>query len=219
MIDLLAVTAHPDDLEICVGGIFLKAKKEGKKTGLIICTRGESGGYAEQQTRVQEALRANALLGLDYFRHLDFPDAGMFFGKEAVDTLIPLLRECSPKILLTLHRDDYHPDHVAVSKAVEAASFVAGLKKHSQDDSDWKPKELMYFSGDLRTNKHKPDILINIEDVYEEKLACCAAHESQNIVGHARRQAEWLGYLGGCKYAEGLYLRNPLTLNQASSLF
>ena len=218
MVDILAVTAHPDDLEICVGGLFLKAKKEGKSTGLIICTRGESGGYASQSTREDEAREAAKLLGLDYFKHLNFPDAGVFFSEESVNTLIPLLRECSPKLLLTLHQNDYHPDHVAVSRIVESATFVAGLKKHSTDNSDWKPKELLYFSADYRTNKFKPDILINIEDVWEDKLKCCAAHASQNITEHAKKMGEWFGQLGRCKYAEALFLRNPLTLNAASSL-
>ncbi|MCL2853906.1 MAG: PIG-L family deacetylase [Defluviitaleaceae bacterium] len=219
MIDLLAVTAHPDDLEVCAGGLFLKAKKEGKKTGLIIFTRGESGGYAEQSTREHEAAEGARLLGLDYFKHLNFNDAGVYFGEETVNTLVPLLRECSPKILLTLHKDDYHPDHVAVSRTVDAATFVAGLRKHSKDNTDWKPKELMYFSADYRTNKSKPDILINIEDVIEERNKCCDAHTSQGVTPHAIKAAEYLGRLARCKYAEGLYLRNPLTLNSASGLF
>ena len=219
MTDILAVTAHPDDLEICAGGLFLKAKKEGRRTGLIICTRGESGAYAEGDTREKEALKAARLLGLDYFRHLDFPDSGVFFNEANVGTLIPLLRECSPKILLTLHKDDYHPDHVAVSQIVEAATFAAGLKKHSMDNSDWKPKEFLYFTADYRTNKHRPDIIINIDDVWEEKMECCAAHASQNITAHTKRMDEWFGNLGRCNYAEALFLRHPLTLNTVNGLF
>lgn len=219
MVDILAVTAHPDDLEVCAGGIFLKAKKEGKKTGLIIFTRGESGGYAQQSTREQEAKKGAKLLGLDYFRHLDMPDAGVVFSEETVSRLIPLLRECSPEILLTLHQDDYHPDHVAVSRIVDAATFIAGLKKHSTDDSDWKPKELLYLCGDYRTNKQKPDILVNVDDVWEEKLRCCDAHASQNITEHAKSLGAAFGLLGKCNYAEALYLRNPLTLNTVGSLF
>jgi len=219
MVDILAVTAHPDDLEICAGGLFLKAKKEGKKTGLIICTRGESGGYAEQAMREQEAKKAVELLGLDYFRHLNFPDAAVFFSEDAVQTIIPLLRECSPKILLTLHQDDYHPDHVAVSRIVDAATFVGGLNKYSSDGSDWKPKELLYMCGDPRTNKRKPDIFINIDDVWDEKLACCNAHASQNVTEYAVKMAQWYGMLGQCNYAEALYTRNPLTLSTADSLF
>jgi len=78
---------------------------------------------------------------------------------------------------------------------------------------------LMYFSADYRTNKSKPDILINIEDVIEERNKCCDAHTSQGVTPHAIKAAEYLGRLARCKYAEGLYLRNPLTLNSASGLF
>jgi len=219
MVDILAVTAHPDDLEICAGGIFLKAKKEGKKTGLIICTKGESGHYTGQNPREVEAQKAAELLGLDYFKHLDFPDAGLYFNEDAVNTLIPLLRECSPEILLTLHQDDYHPDHAAVSRIVDAATFIAGLKHHAPDGSDWKPKELLYLCGDPRTNKRKPDILVNIDDVWEQKLKCCAAHASQNVTEYAELVGTSFGLLAKCNYAEALYLRNPLTLNTVSSLF
>lgn len=76
MIDILAITAHPDDAEIGVGGILLKAKRQGLKTGVIICTRGEDGGFASMETRMQEAEKGAKILGLDYFQQLDFPDAG-----------------------------------------------------------------------------------------------------------------------------------------------
>lgn len=128
MIDILAVCAHPDDLEVCAAGIFAKAKKEGLKTGLVIFTRGESGGYAQKCVREEEAEKAAAILQLDYFAMLDFPDAGMYFSKEAVDALIPHLRKCSPRFVLTLLEEDYHPDHTAVSKITKAACFTAGLK-------------------------------------------------------------------------------------------
>ena len=68
MVDLLAVCAHPDDLEVCASGIFLKAKKEGRRTGLIVLTRGESGGHAEMETRLREAAEGARLMGLDESR-------------------------------------------------------------------------------------------------------------------------------------------------------
>ena len=131
MVDILAVCAHPDDLEVCAAGMFAKAKIEGLKTGLVIFTRGEAGGYAEQREREAEAKKAAEILKLDYFEMLNFPDAGVYFCKEAVDALIPHLRKCSPKFVLTLLEDDYHPDHTAVSRITRAACFTAGLKKLS----------------------------------------------------------------------------------------
>ena len=82
MVDILAVCAHPDDLEVCAAGMFAKAKKEGLKTGLVIFTRGEAGGYAEQREREAEAKKAAEILKLDYFEMLNFPDAGVYFCRK-----------------------------------------------------------------------------------------------------------------------------------------
>ena len=82
----------------------------------MIFTRGESGGYAQKCVREEEAEKAAAILQLDYFAMLDFPDAGMYFSKEAVDALIPHLRKCSPRFVLTLLEEDYHPDHTALQR-------------------------------------------------------------------------------------------------------
>ncbi len=219
MVDILAITAHPDDLEICASGIMLKAKKLNKKIGLIICTRGENGGFAKQEEREDEALNSASAMGIDYFKHLNFPDAGLRFDDDLVNSLIPLVRECSPKIVMTLLSEDYHPDHVAVSKAVDAVIFTAGLKKYSSDDTTWHPKEVFYFSADYRTNRKIPDILVNIDDVMDKKIECCNAHKSQKITDFSIKNSEFLGRLLGCRYAEGLYLKQPLKLREVNCIF
>lgn len=218
MIDILAICAHPDDLEACAGGIFLKAKEEGKKTGLIIMTRGESGGYAPMQTRIDEAKQGARILGVDYFVNLDFPDAGLEFSRETVDAVIPHLRACSPKIILTLHPDDYHPDHVAVSKITEAAAFDAGLNKYSTDGSDWHYDSILYFGADSHTNRQRPDIYIDISDVIEKKRQACSAHASQHITEFAIEMAREYGRCAQVEYAEGLYLKQSLIVSKVSGL-
>ena len=162
MIDILAVCAHPDDLEVCAAGIFAKAKKEGLKTGLVIFTRGESGGYAQKCVREEEAEKAAAILQLDYFAMLDFPDAGMYFSKEAVDALIPHLRKCSPRFVLTLLEEDYHPDHTAVSKNNKGSLLYSGTEKIMRmtiRTGNYDAHSL--FSGrNNRTNRRRPDYLM-----------------------------------------------------------
>lgn len=218
MIDMLAVCAHPDDLEVCASGIFAKAKKEGLTTGLVIFTKGESGGYAESKDREEEAKAAAKILELDYFVMLDFPDAGVYFGKEAVDALIPHLRACSPRYVLTLLESDYHPDHRAVSEITRAACFTAGLKKYSGDNTDWHYEALLYFGADNRTNKRRPDIYVDISDVMEIKKRSCKAHKSQNVLPFAMKIAEEYGRDAKVDYAEGLYLGHSITIDSIKSL-
>jgi len=218
MVDLLAVCAHPDDFEISVGGTFAKAKAEGLKIGVIIFTRGESGGYAQQSTREAEAILAAELMELDYFEMLDFPDAGVCFNEKAIEALVPHLRACSPKYIFTFLEDDYHPDHVAVSKITKAAAFIAGLKKHSSDDTDWHYDGIIYFGGDHKRNKRWPDIYVDISDYIEIKRKACDAHQSQNVTEFAMALSKGYGRVAGVDYAEGLYLGESITIRSISGL-
>lgn len=218
MIDILAVCAHPDDLEVCAAGIFAKAKKDGLKTGLVIFTHGESGGYAAKSVREEEAKAAADILQLDYFAMLDFPDAGVIFDRNSIDALIPHLRKCSPKYILTLLEDDYHPDHVAVSKTTKAASFTAGLKKYAEDNTDWHYEGLLYFGADNRTNRRRPDIYVDISDVIGIKRKACQAHASQDILSYAMTMAEEYGKNANTQYAEGLFLGHSITIDSLSCL-
>jgi len=219
MVDLLAVCAHPDDLEVCASGIFLKAKKEGRRTGLIVLTRGESGGHAEMETRLREARQGAHLLGLDEYHQLDFPDAGLHYDKQAVERVAPLMRASSPRIILTLHPDDYHPDHAAASRIACAAAFAGGLNKYASDGSDWHYDAILYFCADRRTNPRRPDLVVDITEEANQKRAACAAHASQNVADFAMALSKMDGTLIGVPYGEGLYLHQALPLRSLASLF
>ena len=218
MVDILAVCAHPDDLEVCAAGIFAKAKKEGLKTGLVIFTKGESGGHAQKCERVEEAVKASEILQLDYFVMLDFPDAGVFFTEETVDALIPHLRKCSPRVVLTLLEKDYHPDHTAVSRITKAACFTAGLKKYADENSEWHYDALLFFGADNRTNRQRPDIYVDISDVIEIKKRACMAHKSQNVLPCAMDLAREYGRDAKVDYAEGLFLEHSITIDSLSDI-
>ena len=219
MVDLLAVTAHPDDLEVCASGIFLKAKKEGLRTGLIVLTRGESGGHAEMETRLSEAREGAARMGIDEFHQMDFPDAGLSFTNEAVEKVAPVIRSCAARVILTLHPDDYHPDHVAASQIARAAAFTGGLNKYASDGSDWHYDAILYMSADRRTNPRRPDLLVDITEEAVGKRAACAAHASQRIEEFAMELSRQDGALISAPYAEGLYLHQALPLHSLRSLF
>lgn len=218
MVDLLAVCAHPDDLEVCASGIFLKAKKEGRRTGLIVLTRGESGGHAEMETRLLEAKEGARRMGLDEYWQLDFPDAGVHYNREAVEAVAPYMRKASPRLILTLHPDDYHPDHVATSQIARAAAFTGGLNKYAHDGSDWHYEAILFMSADRRTNRRRPDLVVDITAEAEEKRKVCAAHASQCIEGFAMNLSRMDGALIGAEYGEGLYLYQALPVRSLTGL-
>ncbi|MGD1821851.1 MAG: PIG-L deacetylase family protein [Pleomorphochaeta sp.] len=216
MIDILFIGAHPDD-EQSVSGLLIKAKKEGLKTGIVILTKGEAGGFATKETRVQELNNAKKIMKIDYFKNLDFEDSNVEFSTDSVNKLIPIFVETQPKIIITLHPDDYHPDHKAVSKIVDRTTFVAGLKKNIKNHT-WHPSQIFYVSLDPRTNKKTPDLLINIENEIEQKIEALKCYESQEIEYSLVLHAKYLGNLSGCEYAEGLYYKQPLLINELGSL-
>jgi bacillithiol biosynthesis deacetylase BshB1 len=222
MLDVLAVAAHPDDIEAGCGGFLVKAKKSGLRTGMIVCTRGEAGGFASMETRIAEAEAGANILQVDYFRLLDFPDAGIEVNQTNLRRLIPLVRECAPRIVLTLHPVDSHPDHEAVAQLVDNVTFVAGLKQYAPDNTTWHPEQVLYFPGDRRTNRKLPDLIVAIDEVWEEKLAAINAHQSQHILGYKDKviqRSRQYGALGGTMYGEGFYCRQPLALADLSILF
>ncbi|TAH54956.1 MAG: carbohydrate esterase [Sphaerochaeta sp.] len=217
MLDFLVVTAHPDD-ESAIAGFLLSAKKQGYKTGIICLTKGESGGFATKEERVLEFEEATALLGFDWVRILDFPDAGIEVSSSAVETLIPLFRETEAKTIITLHPEDYHPDHRAVAALVDRAIFVAGLKKHSTDDTTWHPAQVLSISLDARRATRRADIVYDISDVQEEWRAFLKCYPSQKIAQFVEIRARYYGLLGGYPLAEGFFLNQPLRLDGPGTL-
>ncbi len=217
MLDFLVITAHPDD-ETAVAGLLIKAKKQGLRTGLICLTKGESGGFATKEERVAELATAAKRLSLDYLKNLDFPDSGIEIDLHGVEQLIPLLRECASRTILTIHGDDYHPDHRAVHALVDRAIFVSGLKKYSTDGKTWHPSQVLLFSLDPKRIQKRPDIIVDISDVESEWKAAIASYESQQIAPMIENRSLYLGTLGGFSLAEGLYAQQPLRLQDVKSL-
>ena len=217
MLDILFIGAHPDD-ETSVSGLLIKAKNEGLSTGLIILTKGEAGGFADKDTRVKELKCASKVMDVDYLRNLDCGDSEIVFKDENVKRLIPLLVETQPKVVITIHDEDYHPDHKAVSQIVDRAVFLAGLKKYIGEHT-WHPNQIFYVSLDPRTNTKRPDILIDISCVYQTKKSATNCYESQKIEENMDAHFKYLGQMAGCEYAEGLYIKQPLIINNVSKLF
>lgn len=189
------------------------------RTGLIILTDGAASGKAQADARREEAKEGARLLGLDFFRHLDFPDAALEANQDSIQAVIPHLREAAPRYLFTLHPEDYHPDHVAACRITEAAAFSAGLRQYSQDGGEWHYQSIFYFSADLRTNKKRPDLLFDVSDVLEQKLAACRAHKSQEVSDYALRLGQAMGTSIFKPQAEGLYLRQALEIDNVKSFF
>ena len=128
-LDVLAIGAHPDDVELGCSGVLIKEIKRGKKAGIIDLTQGELGTRGTIETRYQEAAEAAKLMGLHARENLKMRD-GFFVNDEAHQLqLIAAIRKYQPEIVIGNILDDRHPDHGKAGKLIYDACFLSGLKQ------------------------------------------------------------------------------------------
>ncbi|MBL7662614.1 bacillithiol biosynthesis deacetylase BshB1 [bacterium] len=179
-LDVLAIGAHPDDIEICCGGTVAKLTGLGHKVGILDLTEGELGTGGDVPTRYAESKRASEILGLSARENLKLPDGGID-GNAPLETgsqlmrLIAAIRKYKPQLILAPYWLERHPDHVAASKLITRAVFFAGLKKIGDTEAH-SPKNVSYFQ--MRV-PFEASYVVDVSAVYEKKLAAIKAYASQ----------------------------------------
>jgi bacillithiol biosynthesis deacetylase BshB1 len=192
-IDLLGIAAHPDDIELSCAGTMLAAKKAGKKTGILDLTRGELSTRGTLELRAKETEAATKILQLDWRENMGLADGNIEINQENLMRLISHIRLLKPIIMLTPHKNERHPDHEAASELAHRAVFYAGLTKIETKDSDGKPQEphrpllLLHY---MQTYTFDPKIIIDVSDVFAERMKAMAAYNSQFGRGESGRKLE-----------------------------
>lgn len=176
-LDVLAIGAHPDDLELGCGGTLALLARAGRKVGILHLTRGEMGTRGTPEERRDEAERAAAALGAAEIGFLDCGDGGLRTGAAEEDALIRKLRHWRPDLVLGPAPSDRHPDHARAHELVHAACFYAGLRSRSpQDGPPHRPAAVFsYMQHDLFT----PSFIVDVSAAWEAKLEALRAHQSQ----------------------------------------
>ena len=108
-VDILAIFAHPDDVELTVGGTLLKMKHLGYRTGALDVTRGEMGTRGTPEGRAEEARDAARILKLDVRENLGLADGHVLVTDEERTRLVKVLRRLKPRVILTHQDGDPHP--------------------------------------------------------------------------------------------------------------
>lgn len=175
-IDFIAFGAHPDDVEITVGGTLYKLKKMGYRTGIVDMTRGEAGTYGTPEERSKESRHAAEILQADVRINLGFPDGNLRNSQETRAKVIEVIRKYRPEIVCAPVTRTRHPDHENAGIIVREASFLAGLEKVKTEYENFRPSAVIYF---LELLKGTPDFVVDITDEWEVKIAAIKAHRSQ----------------------------------------
>ena len=238
-LDILAIGVHPDDVELGCSGTLINEIKRGKKAGIVDLTQGELGTHGTIETRYQEAADAAKLIGVSVRENLKMRDGFFRNDEEHQLKLIQTIRKYRPEIVIGNVLHDRHPDHGRAGHLISDACFLSGLAKIETMNEDGRPQEKWrpkYFLQYMQDWYHEPDMLIDITDVFEQRMKAVQAYSTQFHIGEANTdgpqtyistpdflesviaRSRMLGKRIGVKYAEGFVSEKKLGLRNLDSL-
>jgi bacillithiol biosynthesis deacetylase BshB1 len=179
-VELLAIAAHRDDVELTCGGTLAKAVKAGHRVGVIDLTQGEMGTRGDAATRAAEAERAAKTLGVSLRLNAGLRDAHLENNEPSRKKLVGLIRELRPRVVILPFPVGRHPDHRIASELGRDACYLAGLAKYAPDvgGEAHRPHKLLYALA-YREDPVKPTFVVDISDVFETKMQAIRCYGSQ----------------------------------------
>lgn len=175
--DIVAFTAHPDDMELTCCGTLALAARRGWRAGAVDFTRGELGTRGTPEIRAEEAACAAGVLGLSCRVNLGLPDGRLRDSEEARQTVVRLLRAMRPRVVLAPPLEDHHPDHAAVGETVAKSIYLSGVRRYAPGDHPpWRPHTLLHYLG---SRAAVPGLVVDITEVYEIRRQAIACYRSQ----------------------------------------
>ncbi len=229
---IMAVGAHPDDVELGVGGLLHKHTERGDSCCIVDLTAGEMGTRGTPEIRAKESQKAAEILGLDLRKNLAMPDGQLSVSDQNKKKLIEVIRDYQPHIFITPSAVERHPDHESAYRLCKECFFLSGLAKYPASGTPWRPKLMLSYIQERWT---EPDIIVDISDSFEAKKESIAAHQSQfyqegstesatlisteNYWKNVESRARFLGSRIGSVYAEGLKTEDAIGLNSLDDVF
>src|SRR5215469_5677258 len=175
-LDVLAIAAHPDDIEQTCGGTLIKMAEQGYRTGALDLTAGDMGTRGTPEQRVAESEAAAKAMKLAWRGNLHMPDARLENNIMARMTLAAKIRELKPRVVILPYWQARHPDHYRAGELGYEACFLSGLKKLDEYSEPHRPFKILY-SG-LYTNI-KPSFVVDISNQFERRMSALLAYTSQ----------------------------------------
>jgi N-acetylglucosamine malate deacetylase 1 len=211
-LDFMAVGAHPDDVELGVGGTLLRLAALGKRGVVIDLTDASMGTRGTPETRAREAAAAAKVLKVNRV-NLGLPDGRLQDDWEAQKRIIEQIRRYRPKVVITHHWREEHPDHEQASRIVKQACYKAGLAKLDCDGAPFRPKRIFYFVG---VESHEPTFCVDITAHWEKKLQAVLCYKSQfhNPAAGGRVLGGPDGFQGETDLATPAFLENLAARNR-----
>jgi N-acetylglucosamine malate deacetylase 1 len=232
-LDLLAIGAHPDDVEMSSGGWLCKAASQGHRTGILHLSRGEMGTHGTPEEREKEAKQAGKILGCAEIAFAGLRDGYIRDDDQSILTVVEHLRRLRPKVVIAPYFQCHHPDHEEAAKLVKKAVHFAALKGYDSDLEAHQVKRLVH----ARYSAHfEPSFYVDITDTIEQKKQAILAYHSQFGVakekdGKPLTRMSYEGFIdqflsfnaatglkSGCRYAEAYLVTTAPLVNDPVAL-
>ncbi len=223
MLDMLAVSPHPDDVELCCGGLIVKMINKGYQVGIVDLTRGEMGTEGTAEVRIQEAKRAAEILGVKIRENMDLGDCRLSYGFDEGTRLAEVIRKYKPSILIAPYGDDNHPDHAAGRELAKKAAFFSRLRKIETKHEPHRVGSIIYY---MLHRPFEPTFIVDVTDVYDRKLEAIRAYKSQirliseygGLLRAVSIRDQLYGLTIGAEYGEPFLSDTPLKIDDPAAI-
>jgi N-acetylglucosamine malate deacetylase 1 len=232
-VDILAIFAHPDDVELTVGGMLLKMKSLGYRTGALDVTRGEMGTRGTVEGRAAEATEAAKILQLDVRENLRLTDGHVFVDDASRTAMVRVLRRLKPKLILTHQINDPHPDHDHIAQLVRESARLSSMKNYDEESGGEKIA-VPIIAHNVFSRLVPPSFIVDVSEFLKEKMNAIRAHRSQfhdpnssepetrltasDFLDELENRSKYFGSLIGVAAGEPYYVREALNVEDPVKL-
>jgi bacillithiol biosynthesis deacetylase BshB1 len=229
-VDILAIAAHPDDIEQTCGGTLIKMAEKGYRTGVLDLTAGDMGTRGTPDERVAEACAAAKIMRVSHRENLHFPDARLENTIAARMTLAVKIRETRPRVVILPYWQGRHPDHYRAAELGYEACFLAGLKKLDQYSEPHRPYKIVYSSIYANVT---PSFVVDISGQFDRRMAALMSYQSQyggvseggqlfpqqqEIRERLGAIARFYGNLAGVRYGEPFVVKETMLIEDVVAM-
>jgi N-acetylglucosamine malate deacetylase 1 len=226
-LDLLAIAAHPDDVELSCGGTLIKMAQRGYKTGILDLTAGEMGTRGTPELRAREAAKAAKLLGVAWRGTLGVPDSDVQPTRQHKLRLAAVIRQYRPRTVILPYWEARHPDHYHASTLGYEGCFLAGLKALRLEGEAYRPFKILYSTVYAEV---RPTFVVDITKQFERRRKAILAFASQfrpakgagqsdvflaidRLEDDMNQLARHFGQMIGVRYGEPFLIKELMSVN------
>lgn len=232
-LDLLAIAAHPDDVELTCGGTLLVAAEQGYKTGILDLTAGEMGTRGNPETRLKESAQAAKILRVTHRENLRLPDARLEVSEEYKLAVARRIRALKPHTVILPYWEGRHPDHYTAARLGYEGCFLAGLRQLAIAGEAFRPFKILYSTVYYR--EVRPTFVVDITRHFTRRYRAILAYHSQfrpkpkdkkskvdipldRLHHEVNLIARYYGQMAGVMYAEPFLVKEVMQVEDVMKL-